>query len=231
MFKGIKFISQSNQNGGNEMLINNLAESVRKAKQEIYDNAKYYSPEWKRDNLKELKKIAHEAYLKAIEEFEKINNEYENKISEIEKSSYQGYSTTPEYIENVKYAKTRLLADIKINPNNKDKIINDALSSKVGSQAILELIQSKELDNSYWTDETFKNAYINSKSQAELDFEINKENQIKAIRKEQFEKCNYGSYLGAIKTLTGDVKKGMPTLERQFDNEIAEIENGGIENE
>ncbi|HHX68566.1 MAG TPA: hypothetical protein GX708_11005, partial [Gallicola sp.] len=124
MFKGIKFISQSNQNGGNEMLINNLAESVRKAKQEIYDNAKYYSPEWKRDNLKELKKIAHEAYLKAIEEFEKINNEYENKISEIEKSSYQGYSTTPEYIENVKYAKTRLLADIKINPNNKDKIIN-----------------------------------------------------------------------------------------------------------
>ena len=223
MYKGISILKQSN--GGNQMLINNLVEDIRKARQEINDNAKYYSPEWKKDQLKQLKALSIEAYNKAIEEFEKVNNEYENKINEIQNSHYIGHSTSPEYMENVRFAKSRLLAEIKVNPNAKDKTINNALSSKVGSQAILELIQSKELDNSYWTDETFKTAYINSKSQAELDFEINKENQIKSIKKEQFERCNYGSYLGAIKILQGDVKAGIPTLERQFDNEIAEVEN------
>lgn len=218
MYKGISILNKSN--GGNQMLINNLADDIRRAKQEINDNAKYYSPEWKKDQLKQLKALSIEAYKKAIAEFEKVNGEYESKRNEIANSRYIGHSTSPEFMENVKFAKSRLLAEIKINPIEKDKIINNALSSKVGSQAILELIQNKELDNSHWTDETYKTAFINSKSQAELDFEINKENQIKSIKKEQFEKCNYGSYLGAIKTLNGDVKKGVPTLERMFDDEI-----------
>lgn len=225
MYKGIKIMTNNNINGGNQMLINNLVENLRKAKESINENAKYYSPIWKQEQLKKLKMESIQAFTQAIEEFEKVNKMYEDKIREIENSFYIGHSTSPKYLENVKLTKSRLLAEMKINPNNKTDIINKALSTKIGSQALLELIQNKEIDDSYWTDETFKKAYINSKSQAELDFEINKDNQIKAIKQEQAEKCNYGSYLAAIKILRGDVKAGIPTLERQFDNEIAEVEN------
>lgn len=225
MYKGIKIMTNNNINGGNQMLINNLAENLRKAKESINENAKYYSPIWKQEQLKKLKTESIQAFNQAIEEFEKVNKMYEDKIRGIENSFYIGHSTSPEYLENVKLTKSRLSAEMKINPNNKTDIINKALSTKIGSQALLELIQNKEIDDSYWTDETFKKAYINSKSQAELDFEINKDNQIKAIKQEQAEKCNYGSYLAAIKILQGDVKADIPTLERQFDNEIAEVEN------
>lgn len=207
------------------MLLNSLAENIRKAKDEIKANAKYYSPEWEKDQLKKLKAQAIESYQKGFEEYQNISNDYQNRISEIQNSFYIGHSTSPEYLAKVNHLKSRILAEIKINPNDKDRIINQSLSNKIGSQALLELIQNKELDNSYWTDDTFKKAFINSKSQAELDFEINKDNQIKALKKEYAEQCNYGSYLAAQKTFYGDVKAGIPNLERMFDDEIERLEN------
>ena len=226
MYNGIKIISPAvNQIGGKEMLLNSIAENLRKTRNEIKENAKYFSPEWEKEQLRSLKAQAKELYQKGFEEYQNISNDYENKISKLENSFYIGHSISPEYVEKVNYMKSRILAEIRINPNGKDKVINQSLSTKVGSQALLELIQNKELDNSYWTDDTFKKAFINSKSQAELDFEINKDNQIKALKKEYAEQCNYGSYLAAQKTFYGDVKAGIPNLERLFDDEIERLEN------
>ena len=80
MYKGIKIVTNNNINGGNQMLINNLVENLRKAKESINENAKYYSPIWKQEQLKKLKMESIQAFNQAIEEFEKVNKMYEDKI-------------------------------------------------------------------------------------------------------------------------------------------------------
>ena len=208
----------------NEMLINTLAEDIRKANQILEDNKKNYSPMGNKEKLQELKLYSVERTKAAIKEVENFNTEFDNKIKEIRNTPFTGHNMSKEYIDNVNFTKIRLLADIKINPYTKNEILEKAIASKIGAQAVLELIQNKDIDDSYWTDDLYKKAYINSKTQQELDWEIKKEQQIEVIGKEQNEAYNYGSYLGAIKLLNGDVNKKTPPLERQFDIEIAQID-------
>ena len=225
-------IKNSFNRKGNDMLINSLFDDYRKIRQEIKDNEKFYSITGRKEQLTTLKTVVLEAYAKAIEEVETIKSDYNTKIDNIQNSQYIGYSTNPETLENIKFAKSRILAEIRIDPQQKNSIIDNSLLSKLGSQAILELIQNNELDNSYWTEETFKKAYLNSKSQKEIDWELDKQKQVETLQNEVSGKINYGKYLALQKIINGDVVKRIPTLERQIDDEIASFEKSeGNKNE
>lgn len=213
------------------LLINTVLEDIRKARQEIYDNAKYYSPVWKKEQLQAFKVEAVSSIREALEEVKKVDKEYKDKIDEIKNTPYN-HTVNKDFLDSVNYTKQRLLAEIKINPHKKDSVLDIAVQSKTGAQAVLELIDSKQLDNSFWTEELYTKAFINSKSQAELEFELKKDNQIKAIQSEWSNAYNYGHYLAAKRILEGDVslKVPMPSLEWGINREIEEIDsqiNGG----
>ena len=229
--KGWKLMETNN--GGRPLLINDVAKAIEQVRAEINEQAKYYNKQWKIDQLKELKKQAVALYRDAIAEVDAYNAEYQNKVNQIKNKAFEGHSTTQEYLDNVKYTKTRLLAEIEVNPNEKGKIIDKALTSRMGAQALLELIQNKEIDNSYWTKDTYQKAFINSKTQKELDWEIRKKQQLDELKKERIEAdaYDYGLYFGAIKTLTGDVVNKVPPLEEQFDLEIKKLVEGDEGNE
>lgn len=209
------------------MLINQVSENFRKAKEEFSRESKRLNSVGKKDYLIKLKKETMEAFISAIKEVEALNEANDKKIKEIEATPYIGYSTTPEMVENVNYAKSRIMADIEINPNKQSEIIDKALASKVGSQAILELINSKLLVRSPWTEEVYRKAFVNSKSQKEIDWEIDKQKKIDEIKNESTGQYNFGSYLGAIKILNGDVVVGVPPLEKFFDDQITVYETSG----
>lgn len=228
MPNGWKFMKKQEKG----LAINTVLEDIRRAKQEINDNAKYYSPVWKKEKLKDLKVEAVTALKEAVEEAKAVNKQYEEKISAIKNTPFS-HTVNKDFIDTVNYTKQRLLAELKINPYKKDSLLEMAVASKSGAQAVLELIDSKEIDDSIWTDELYKKAFINSKSQAEIDFELKKEKQIEAINTEWSNAYNHGHYSAAEKILNGDVRSvvPMPTLERQFDIEIEEIDkqlNGGM---
>lgn len=213
------------------LLINTVLEDIRKTRQEIYDNAKYYSPVWKKEQLQAFKVEAVNSIKEALEEVKKVDKEYEDKIDEIENTPYN-HTVNKDFLDSVNYTKSRLLAELKTNPVNKKNILDMAVASKSGAQAVLELIDSKQLDNSYWTEELYTKAFVNSKSQAELEFELKKDNQIKAIQSEWSNAYNRGHYFAAEKILKGDVslKVPMPSLEWGIDREIEEVDkqiNGG----
>lgn len=207
------------------LLINTVLEDIRKARQEIYDNAKYYSPVWKKEQLQAFKVEAVNLIKEALEEVNTLNKEYESKINEIKNTPYS-HTVNKDFLDSVNYTKSRLLAELKINPYEKDSILDIAVSSKSGAQAVLELIDDKQLDNSYWSEGLYTKAFINSKSQAELEFELKKDNQIKAIQSEWSNAYNRGHYFAAEKILKGDVsqKVPMPSLEWGINREIEEID-------
>lgn len=208
---------------GEPMLINEVSVDFKKAKEKYERESKSLNSKGKREYLIKLKKETLEAFINVIKEIDVLNEGYDRKIKEIEATPYIGYSTTTEMVENVNYAKSRILAEIEINPNKQSEIIDNALSSKVKSQAIIELINSKLLVRSPWTEEVYRKAFVTSKSQKEIDWEIDKQKKIEDIKRDSINKYNYGSYLGAIKILNGDVLAGTPTLERFFDDQIADL--------
>lgn len=220
--KGWKFMKKQEKG----LAIDTVLEDIRKAKQEIYDNAKYYSPIWKKEKLKELKVEAVTALKEAVAEVEALNRQYENRITEIKNDPFKGHDVSSDFINSVNYTKTRILAEIRMNNKPINQILEMAVASKSGAQAVLELIESKQIDNSVWTAGIYTKAFVNSKSQAELDFELKKEKQIEAINAEWNNAYNHGHYSAAKKILNGDVRNvvPMPTLERQFDIEIEEID-------
>lgn len=60
----------------------------------------------------------------------------------------------------------------------------------------------------------------NTLREGKLDFETNKEGQIRAVRRDQFEKTNCLQYLKAIEVLSRTIPRKMVTLEREFDRTI-----------
>lgn len=212
-----------------ELLINSVAENIRIAKQAINDEAKYYSPVWKKEMLQALKVEAKQALQEAIEEAKGVIKEYDGKISVIRNAPFS-HSVNKEFLDNVNYTKTRILGELRLNPHNAQSILDMAVASKSGAQAVLELIESKQIDASLWSDDLYKNAFINSKSQAELEFELKKEQQVDALEKEKNNVCNMGHYLYAVKMLDNGIYN-VSSMERQFDNDIKEIDkqlNGGM---
>jgi hypothetical protein len=198
------------------LLINSVLQNINAIIQEINDNAKYYSPVWKKEMLQALKVEARAVLEEALAEVEVLNKQYEERISKVQNTPFS-HSVNKDFLDTVNYTKTRLLAELKINPEKKDSILEMAVASKSGAQAVLELIDSKQIDQSYWTDDLYKKAFINSKSQAEIDFELKKESQIEAIRTEQLQAYNYGSYLAVRKLLDSN-------FDIEFDNEIRNAE-------
>jgi hypothetical protein len=228
---GIKLMNTNGNgvNGGRPLLINDVAKAIEQVRAEINEQAKYYDKKWKIDQLKELKKQGVALYRDAIAEVNAYNAEHQSKVSQIKNTTFEGHSATQEYLDNVKFTKSRLLAEINVNPMRKDEIINKALTSRMGAQAVLELIQNKEIDKGFWTDEVYKKAFINSKTQKELDWEIKKEQQLDVLSKERNEAYDYGSYMGLVKIFTGDVAKKEPSFERRIDIEIEQLGKGVTE--
>lgn len=209
-----EFMKVGNKEKG--LLINSVLQNINAIIQEINDNAKYYSPVWKKEMLQALKVEARAVLEEALAEVEVLNKQYEERISKVQNTPFS-HSVNKDFLDTVNYTKTRLLAELKINPEKKDSILEMAVASKSGAQAVLELIDSKQIDQSYWTDDLYKKAFINSKSQAEIDFELKKESQIEAIRTEQLQAYNYGSYLAVRKLLDSN-------FDIEFDNEIRNAE-------
>ncbi len=218
-----EFMKVGNKEKG--LLINSVLQNINAIKQEINDNAKYYTPVWKKEMLQALKVEARAVLEEALAEVETLNKQYEDRVSKIKNTPFS-HTVNKDFLDTVNYTKSRLLAELKINPYKKDSLLEMAVVSKSGAQAVLELIDSKEIDDSLWTDDLYKKAFINSKSQAEIDFELKKEKQIEAINTEWSNAYNHGHYYAAEKILNGDVRSvvPMPTLERQFDIEIEEIQ-------
>ena len=64
---------------------------------------------------------------------------------------------------------------------------------------------------------------MKSKTQAELDFEIKKQEKINQLKLEQSEQFNIGNLLAAQRIMQGNPERGMPSLENVFDNEIRQV--------
>lgn len=209
-----EFMKVGNKEKG--LLINSVLQNINAVRQEINDNAKYYSPVWKKEMLQALKVEGRAVLEEALAEVEALNKQYEERIRKIQNTPFS-HTVNKDFLDTVNYTKTRLLAELKINPEKKDSILEMAVASKSGAQAVLELIDSKQIDQSYWTDDLYKKAFINSKSQAEIDFELKKQSQIEEVRTEQLQAYNYGSYLAVRKLLDSN-------FDIDFDNEIRNAE-------
>lgn len=209
-----EFMKVGNKEKG--LLINSVLQNINAIKQEINDNAKYYTKTWKKEMLQALKVEGRAVLEEALAEVEALNKQYEERIRKIQNTPFS-HTVNKDFIDTVNYTKTRLLAELKINPEKKDSILEMAVASKSGAQAVLELIDSKQIDQSYWTDDLYKKAFINSKSQAEIDFELKKQSQIEEVRTEQLQAYNYGSYLAVRKLLDSN-------FDIDFDNEIRNAE-------
>ena len=220
-YVGIKFRETAGQ--PKKALIIEVSEAVRKARAEIEENAKYYNLQWKIDMLTELKREAIDLYNKAIEEANAINNDYERRIREIEATQYEGSRVNKDEAAILDFEFRSLKAELNMT-NDKQKVIDKYLATKIGAKAILLMFSEPNVDLGFWTKDIYAKAYMKSKTQAELDFEIKKQEQINQLKLEQAEKVNIGKLLAAQRIMQGNPAKGIPSLENMFDEEIRQLQ-------
>jgi len=219
-YVGIKFRETAGQ--PKKALINEVSEAVRKARAEIEEQAKYYNLQWKIDMLTKLKREAIDLYNKAIEEANTINADYERRIREIEATQYEGARIGKDDTATLDFEFRSLKAELNMT-NDKEKVIDKYLASKIGAKAVLMLFADKDIDLGYLKHQAqniYAKAYVKSKTQAELDFEIKKQEQISQLKLEQAEKVNIGKLLAAQRIMQGNPANGIPSLENMFDDEI-----------
>ena len=206
-----------------KLLITEVTEAVRKARAEIEEQAKYYNLQWKIDMLTKLKREAIDLYNKAIEEANAINNDYERRIREIEATQYEGSRVNKDEAAILDFELRSLKAELNMT-DDKFKVIDKYLASKIGAKAVLMLFADKDIDLGHQAQNIYAKAYVNSKTQAELDFEIKKQEQINQLKLEQAEKVNIGKLLAAQRIMQGNPAKGIPSLENMFDEEIRQLQ-------
>lgn len=204
-------------------LITEVSEAVRKAKAEIEENAKYYNLQWKIDMLTELKKEAIQLYQEAIAEANDINSHYEGQIREIEATQYEGGRFNKDDTATLDFELRSLKAELNMT-DDKSKVIDRYLASKIGSKAVLMLFADKDIDLGHQAQNIYAKAFVNSKTQAELDFEIKKNEKINNLKLEQAERFNPGQLLAAQRIMQGNPAKGMPSLENMFDEEVRQVQ-------
>ena len=64
---------------------------------------------------------------------------------------------------------------------------------------------------------------MKSKTQAELDFEIKKQEKVNQLKLEKSEQFNIGNLLAAQRIMQGNPERKMPSLEKVFDDEINQV--------
>lgn len=217
------FMKNMGSTKNNKLLINQITEVINQARAEIEEQAKYYNLQWKIDMLTALKKEAIDLYNKAIEEANAINNDYERRIREIEATQYEGSRVNKDEAAILDFEFRSLKAELNMT-NDKEKVIDKYLASKIGAKAVLMLFADKDIDLGHQAQNIYTRAYMKSKTQAELDFEIKKQEKINQLKLEQAEKVNIGKLLAAQRIMQGNPEKGIPSLENMFDEEIRQVQ-------
>lgn len=217
------FMKNMGSTKNNKLLINQITEVINQARAEIEEQAKYYNLQWKIDMLTALKKEAVELYNKAIDEANNINAQYEKKIKEIESSQFEGSRVSKDDAVTLDFELRSLKAELNMT-DDKQKVIDKYLASKIGAKAVLMLFADKDIDLGHQAQNIYTRAYMKSKTQAELDFEIKKQEQINQLKLEQAEKVNIGNLLAAQRIMQGNPAKGIPSLENMFDEEIRQLQ-------
>ena len=218
-----EFMKNMGSTKNNKLLINQITEVINQARAEIEEQAKYYNLQWKIDMLTALKKEAIDLYNKAIEEANAANTDYEQRIREVEATQYEGSRVNKDEAATLDFEFRSLKAELNMT-DNKQKVIDKYLASKIGAKAILLMFSEPNVDLGFWTKDIYAKAYMKSKTQAELDFEIKKQEQINQLKLEQAEKFNVGNLLAAQRIMQGNPANGMPSLENKFDEEIRQVQ-------
>lgn len=215
-YAGIKFMERKSQP---KALITEVAEVINKARADIEESAKYYNLQWKIEMLTELKRKAIALYEEAINEANSINANYEKQIREIEATQYEGARNSEIDLAVIDYELRKFKSELNMT-DDKSKVIDKYLATKTGARAILMMFAEPDVDLGLWTKDIYAKAFVSSKSQAELDFEIAKQDKINNLKLEQADGFNIGQLLAAQRVMQGSITKGIPTLERKFDDEI-----------
>lgn len=218
-----EFMKNMGSTKNNKLLINQITEVINQARAEIEEQAKYYNLQWKIDMLTALKKEAIDLYNKAIEEANAANTDYEQRIREVEATQYEGSRVNKDEAATLDFEFRSLKAELNMT-DNKQKVIDKYLASKIGAKAVLLMFSEPNVDLGLWTNDIYKKAFMKSKTQAELDFEIKKQEQINQLKLEQAEKFNVGNLLAAQRIIQGNPANGMPSLENKFDEEIRQVQ-------
>lgn len=218
-----EFMKNMGTKQNSRLLINDIVRAVNETKQDIEEQSKYYNLQWKMNMLVTLKQEAIKLYKQAIEEANEVTAEYEQKIREIEATQYPGARVDRDDILSIDYELRTLRAELNMT-DNKQAVIDKYLGSTMGAKAVLLMFEDPNIDLGFWTKEIYVQAFLKSKSQAELDFEKQKQNRINALKLEQAEQFNTGTLLAAQRILEGNPAKGMPTLENMFDEEIRQVQ-------
>ena len=216
------FMKNMGSTKNNKLLINQITEVINQARAEIEEQAKYYNLQWKIDMLTALKKEAVELYNKAIDEANNINAQYEKQIKEIESSQFEGSRVSKDDAVTLDFELRSLKAELNMT-DNKQKVIDKYLSSKLGAKAVMLMFSEPDVDLGLWTKDIYAKAFMKSKTQAELDFEIKKQEKVNQLKLEKSEQFNIGNLLAAQRIMQGNPERGMPSLEKVFDNEIRQV--------
>lgn len=207
----------------NGLLINRVSAMVTQAKKDIDKQAKYYNLQWKKEMLQQLKGEAIQLYTQAISEANVINKQFEDRIKEVENQEFPRARVTQDELVNLQYDLQALKAELNM-ADSKNNVIDKWLATKTGAKVVMMMFSEPNLDLGLWTKDIYARAFVASKSQAELDFEVKKQKEIDAIKTEQASAINIGSLYAAQRVLTGNPSKGLPALARTFDDEILACE-------
>lgn len=218
-----EFMKNMGKAANEKLLIADITEKINAARAEIEEQSKYYNLQWKIDMLTALKKEATELYQQAIEEANNVNSDYEKKIGEVEAMQYEGARIGKDDTATLDFELRSLKAELNMT-SDKSKVIDKYLASKIGAKAVLMLFADKDIDLGHQAQNIYSKAFMKSKTQAELDFEIKKQEQINSLKLEQSNKFNVGNLLAAQRIMQGNPAKGMPSLENKFDEEIRQAQ-------
>lgn len=205
------------------MLINNVINMVSEKRKEIDKQSKEYGYTWKKVQLKALQKESIQLVQKAIDEAQNKVREYESKIKEIDNRQFQRTSVTQEEAVNLEYDLKVLKAELNMS-ESKSEVIERYLQTKSGAKAVLMMFADPNVDIGYWTKDIYTKASMIAKSQVEIDFDLKKKKEVDTLKSELSEMVDIGSLLAAQKVLTGSADWKIPSLERQFENDILECD-------
>ena len=206
-----------------QLAIESVVYRLNCAQREIEEQAKYHNLQWKKDALTALKADAIAAFMNALDEANTVNKQFEDQINSLLKQQYTGPKVNKDDIATIEYELKSLKAELNMS-SDKSKVIDRYLATQTGAKAVMLMFSEKDLDLGLWSQSVYEQAFIKSKSKAELDFEAQKAPKLAEIQKEQAAAINIGKVFAAQRILTGNPSMKMPSLERRFDLDIQECE-------
>jgi len=221
MSKPIGWSVMQEKFGGSKapLKINDIVSRLAEARREINEQAKYYNLQWKKDALQALKTEALNLFNAAIDEANAVSKQYEDKINSIAAQQYTGARVNKDDIAAIEYELKSLKAELNMTAD-KNSVIERYLATQTGAKAVMLMFSEKDIDLGLWTQSIYEQAFIKSKSKAELDFEAQKGTQIAELQAQQAQEINVGKLLAVQRIMMGNPVKGVPSLERQFDMDV-----------